>query len=170
MNGCYVRCHIPANEWVLADSSEESNANRVGELSWLTRSSSKEGVLVSPEVEEREALAKMEAHWRACWSVAAQPASAGEYVLCMPWAQRNLAMVVAMERVPRNPDVVQHIVRQLAGCLAHIHSRGLVHGEPTADCLLSVCECVISAHGECVRGQCRQCVRGQGMIVAMQVT
>ena len=46
----------------------------------------------------------------------------------MPWALRNLATVVAMERVPRNPLVVHQIMSQVAECLAHVHKAGLVHG------------------------------------------
>ena len=51
------------------------------------------------------------------------------FLLVMPLADRNLYTSLKQERwAGRDMDEVRHVFRQLVNCVAHMHSKGMLHG------------------------------------------
>ena len=62
--------------------------------------------------------------------VAEQPSPDGEYVIVLPWAERNLDQVMSSERLaandlPRIMEVLQCVTKGLL----YLHQQGLIHGD-----------------------------------------
>ena len=52
------------------------------------------------------------------------------FLLVMPLADRNLYTSLKQERwAGRDMDEVRHVFRQLVNCVAHMHSKGMLHGD-----------------------------------------
>jgi serine/threonine protein kinase len=66
------------------------------------------------------------------------------FALVMPLADRNLFTALKQEHWPgKNPEEIRHVFSQLVHCVAHLHDKGVLHG----DLKVGACVCACGSVG-----------------------